>query len=550
MTRISQWAVRHPWFGLASWLLLVVIIGLLFTQFKGDYNDNFNLPESESTTAQELLQDLSGGAGTGSGLEGQVVWKVDSGKATDAAAAGTMSAVLTEVSQSPGVACVITPFGAPLGSACPPQQAPAGGGAADQGSGEAPELPPDALGPMSHFGQAGVSPDGTVAYATVLFEGESLSELPTEDLATALTLIKAANGQDGLTVGANGLFSFVQGEPPSSESIGVGVALFILLFAFGSILGAFLPIVSAALSVSISTALVLPIVANYFSVATFAPFLASMIGLGVGIDYSLFVINRYREAMRHGRDPRSAALESVRTSGRAVQFAALTVIIALLGPVRHADRVLQRHRRVRRDHGVHGHARRPAPAAGRALAARQLGVRRAHGVGDRRGGDPEAARDRHPPRPRPHRAIHRVDRLPPGDHHRVAVAAHRAPRQGAGHQPPQRLRPLRRVAAAPAVAAGHRRARDHADLRRPRAPAASGLLRRLRRARRQPGAHRLRPDRRGLRAGGQRPDVRGRAAARRRRPGRDRRAGDGAERRSGRRPGGGRPGRPRMPPSA
>jgi putative drug exporter of the RND superfamily len=76
---------------------------------------------------------------------------------------------------------------------------------------------------------------------------------------------------------------------------------------------------------------VLPIVANYFSVATFAPFLASMIGLGVGIDYSLFVINRYREAMRHGRDPRSAALESVRTSGRAVQFAALTVIIALLG---------------------------------------------------------------------------------------------------------------------------------------------------------------------------------------------------------------------------
>ena len=336
MTRISQWAVRHPWFGLASWLLLIVIIGVLFTQFKGDYNDNFNLPDSESTTAQDLLKDLSGGAGTGSGLDGQVVWRVDAGKATDPASAAAMSAVLTKVAALPSVACVITPFGEPEGPSCPPQQGPGAGqagagGAAGGGQAQAPQLPPDALGPMAHFGQAGVSPDGRVAYATVKFAGATFSDLPTEQVASALKVIKAQNGQDGVTVGANGIFGFVQGEPPSSESIGVGVALFILLFAFGSILGAFLPIVSAAISVSVTTGLVLPIVANYFSVATFAPFLASMIGLGVGIDYSLFVINRYREAMRHGRDPRSAALESVRTSGRAVQFAALTVIIALLG---------------------------------------------------------------------------------------------------------------------------------------------------------------------------------------------------------------------------
>ena len=105
----------------------------------------------------------------------------------------------------------------------------------------------------------------------------------------------------------------------------------ILLFAFGSILGAFLPIVSAVLSVALTTGFALPLVARVFDVATFAPVLASMIGLGVGIDYSLFVINRYREAIIHGREPRAAALESVRTSGRAVQFAAATVIIALLG---------------------------------------------------------------------------------------------------------------------------------------------------------------------------------------------------------------------------
>ena len=329
MTRISQWAVRNPWYGLASWLLLVVFIGVLFTQFKGDFNDNFNLPDAESTTAQNLLKEISGGgAGTGSGLDGQVVWGVDAGKATDAAPAAVMSAKLAEIAGLPGVACVISPLAEPMGSACPAQQAP-GDGAAGQGAQA--DIPADALGPMSHFGQAGVSPDGRVAYATVLFEGESFSDLPTEEVASALAVVKSANGQDGLKVGASGVFGFVQGDPPSSESIGVGVALFILLFAFGSILGAFLPIISAALSVSISTALVLPVVANYFSVATFAPFLASMIGLGVGIDYSLFVINRYREAIRHGKEPREAALESVRTSGRAVQFAALTVIIALLG---------------------------------------------------------------------------------------------------------------------------------------------------------------------------------------------------------------------------
>ncbi len=330
MGRMSQWAVRRPWFALAAWLLMVVAIWGFGTKFSGDYNDNFNLPDSESKTAQDLLSELSGGAGTGTGLTGQVVWKPDTGKATEGAAAAAMTTLLTTISTSAGVACVTTPFGAPLGSGCP-EQPPAGGPGQAPGPGQGQDLSPEALGALAHFGEAGVSPSGAVAYATVLYEGKEFGDVDTDGLTSALNLIKAQNGKDGLTVGANGMFSFVAGEPPSSESIGVAVALVILLLAFGSIVGAFLPIVSAVVSVSISTGLVLPIVANYFDVATFAPFLASMIGLGVGIDYSLFVINRYREAMRHGREPRAAALEAVRTSGRAVQFAAATVIIALLG---------------------------------------------------------------------------------------------------------------------------------------------------------------------------------------------------------------------------
>ena len=331
MGRVSQWAVRRPWWALFGWVGIMVVVGVLGVRFGGDYSNNFQLPDTESTTAQNLLSKLSGGAGTGTGLDGQVVWKPQSGKATDASAKAAMSGLLNQLSTSPGVDCVLTPFGDPLGPTCPQQ--PAGQGQQGQGGsqGEQPQLSPQAQGALAHFGQAGVSPDGSVAYATVLFKGTSFNDLNIADATAALDLVQAQNGEAGLQVGANGVFANVGGEPPSSESIGVAVALVILLFAFGSILGAFLPIVSAVLSVALTTTFALPLVARYFDVATFAPILASMIGLGVGIDYSLFVINRYREAVIHGRSPREAALESVRTSGRAVQFAAATVIIALLG---------------------------------------------------------------------------------------------------------------------------------------------------------------------------------------------------------------------------
>jgi RND superfamily putative drug exporter len=319
-------------YALATWLLMAVAIGFLGAKFGGDYNDNFELPDTESSTAQNLLADLSGGAGTGAGLEGQIVWKPDSGQATDAAPKAAMTQLLTEVSQVPGVSCVQTPFGDPLGSGCPEPPAQQGDDEGDgQGQGEQPQLSPEAEMAQAHFGQSGLSPDETVAYATVTFEGDSFDDLDYDNIEKVLDLVKAQNGSDGLQVGANGLFSFVGGEAPSSESIGVMVALIILLFAFASLLGAFLPIVSAIVSVSLTTGFLLPLVARWFDVATFAPILASMIGLGVGIDYSLFVINRYRDALIHGREPKDAALESVRTSGRAVQFAAATVIIALLG---------------------------------------------------------------------------------------------------------------------------------------------------------------------------------------------------------------------------
>ena len=139
------------------------------------------------------------------------------------------------------------------------------------------------------------------------------------------------NGQDGITVGASGqVLAFAGTEPPSSEAIGILFAIVILLLAFGSLVAAGLPIVTAVFGLGAGLSLV-TFTANFFTVATFAPTLAAMIGLGVGIDYALFIVNRFRQAVQAGHDPKDAAYESVKTAGRAVQFAGTTVIIALLG---------------------------------------------------------------------------------------------------------------------------------------------------------------------------------------------------------------------------
>ena len=358
---------------------------------------------------------------------------------------------------------------------------------------------------MAHFGQAGVSPDGTVAYATVTFEGKDFNDLSTADVTTALNLIKAQNGKDGLQVGANGVFGFVGGEPPSSESIGVTVALVILLFAFGSILGAFLPIVSAALSVALATTFALPLVARFFDVATFAPILASMIGLGVGIDYSLFVINRYREAIIHGRAPREAALESVRTSGRAVQFAAATVIIALLGLF------------VMRITFFNGIAVAAAVTVFMVMVGALLllpAVLSLLGTWAFVGRMAWITDEEAIPQQRLTGVRHTIGRLlrylgwilvPPGHPDRAGLAPARAPRQGAGPAPTERLRAVRQLAAEAAVADRRVRARRHARDRASRC-CRCGWASPTTRAPRQgsPPADRVRPDRRGLRARRQR----------------------------------------------
>jgi putative drug exporter of the RND superfamily len=107
-------------------------------------------------------------------------------------------------------------------------------------------------------------------------------------------------------------------------------AIAILLIAFGSVLAMGLPIASALFGIGIGLSLIM-LFANFLSVPDFTPQLASMIGIGVGIDYALFIVTRYRQQLHHGLDPEQATMVAITTSGKAVLFAGTTVVIALLG---------------------------------------------------------------------------------------------------------------------------------------------------------------------------------------------------------------------------
>ena len=172
-----------------------------------------------------------------------------------------------------------------------------------------------------------ISSDDRVAYATVTFDRSTLSAGQADRV---LEIIEGAGSAELTVGGAGSILDSAGTGPDTSQGIGLIVAIAILLVAFGSIVAAGLPIVVAMTGLVAGQLLIL-VVARFTDVASFAPTLAAMIGLGVGIDYALFVMNRFTQGVRSGAAPKDAALTAVGTAGKAVAFAGSTVIIALLG---------------------------------------------------------------------------------------------------------------------------------------------------------------------------------------------------------------------------
>jgi RND superfamily putative drug exporter len=173
-----------------------------------------------------------------------------------------------------------------------------------------------------------ISDGGKIAVAGITTSSEAGSN-PATIASDVKNLAADTVEEDGVRVEFAGEW-FGETSMPASEIVGVLAAIIVLLIAFGSLIAMGLPILTALIGIGISLTGV-AIIANVFTTPEFAPQVAAMIGLGVGIDYALFIVTRYREALHRTNNPEAAVVEAMTTSGRAVVFAGFTVMVSVLG---------------------------------------------------------------------------------------------------------------------------------------------------------------------------------------------------------------------------
>jgi RND superfamily putative drug exporter len=252
----------------------------------GEFVDSFNIPGAESQKAIDLLEEKFP---TQAGDSATIAFKADAG-INDPAVKQQIDDLLKNVAAIPEVVGVVSPYD-------------------------------DA----SH-----ISADGLYARADVQFDKAS-NEIDDANVEHLTDLVDAAAG-NGLQVEAGGsVIGATETEPGGlSELIGIFAAMIILLVVFGSIVAMGLPIISALIGLMIAV-FVTYLAANLMDFSTFTTAFLSMIGLGVGIDYALFIVTRYRELIHRGEDVNTAVVKAITTSGRAVIFAGMVVAIALLG---------------------------------------------------------------------------------------------------------------------------------------------------------------------------------------------------------------------------
>jgi RND superfamily putative drug exporter len=289
MRRFATWTTGHRKTVIISWVVALFAMIAISGSVGADFSEEFSLPDSDSKEALDLLEEKFPAQ---SGETAQIVFKADSG-VESAAVKQKMERVFSEVEEEPHVSEVASPY--------------------------------------ESGGAAAVSDDGKIAYATVQFDVAG-PDLDTEEAERVMKTAQAAAG-DGLQIELGGSpIEEVRGEEEEgfSEAIGLLAAIVVLLLTFGSVVAMGLPIITALFALGVGISFI-TLGTHVFNTADFAPQLAFMIGLGVGVDYALFILTRFRNGLAEGYEPREATIAAVDTAGRAVLFAAITVIIALLG---------------------------------------------------------------------------------------------------------------------------------------------------------------------------------------------------------------------------
>jgi RND superfamily putative drug exporter len=271
---------------LIGWALSIAAIAAIALTLGGDFKDGIALPGTESERAISLLRTRFASQ---AGDSATLVIKTDAG-VDSPAAKQQITALLADAAAIPEVASVVSPFDNP----------------------------------------AAISADRTIAYATVMYD-KTVDHVATAN-ATALLDLGDRLTAPGFRIEVGGpIAAHAETVAPSTtELVGVGAAMIILLIAFGSIVAMGLPIVSALVGL-LTGILGIVFASRFYDLSSFTPGFAALIGLGVGIDYALLVVTRFREGLHAGLSVEDAVVRTVNTAGRAVTFAGAAVGIALLG---------------------------------------------------------------------------------------------------------------------------------------------------------------------------------------------------------------------------
>jgi RND superfamily putative drug exporter len=288
LRRTAVFSARHRALVIGVWLVLLVGLGFASHAAGTKYSSSSTVAGSDSEAASDLMSRSFSSTLTDSS---PIVFHTDDGRLTDDEHRAVVQASLKELSEQPDVAGVTDPF-------------------AD--------------------GSTTISQDGKTAYTTVVPK-TALGDLSVADAEAILDTATEPAAGTGVQVEAGGQLGdkITEAETETSELIGLCVAMLILVLVFGTVTAMVLPI-AVALFGLICGLSIISLLGHVVSMSDVAPTLATMIGLGVGIDYSLFIVTRARSARHDGMSVHDAIGHAAATSGSAVAFAGVTVVIALL----------------------------------------------------------------------------------------------------------------------------------------------------------------------------------------------------------------------------
>jgi putative drug exporter of the RND superfamily len=285
----AWWSVRHRRWVIGGWVVLVLaLVGLSQAVGGAAYNNNVTLPAGYgSQQAQTLLQQHFPQA---AGDQDQIVVHTSAGTVADPAVRERLQAMFARVARLPHVVAVTSPY--------------------------------DSRGAISR--------DARTAFATVTFDAQA-NDLPNDAVTAVISTARAAR-TPALQVALLGqaIENTESSGPSQATAVGLGIAVLVLLVLFGSVVAMLMPILTAGVAIGAGIS-VNALISHVMNMNTATLAIALMIALGVGIDYSLFIVSRFRSLLANDHEPERAAAGSVDTSGRAVLFAGTIVVLALLG---------------------------------------------------------------------------------------------------------------------------------------------------------------------------------------------------------------------------